>query len=343
MTGRTIGMTIKDIAKQCSVSVSTVSRVLNDRPDVSDEVRRKVRAAIKDSNYIPNNSARDLVRTKSESIGLVVRGVSNPFYTDIIQAIEKTVTDAGFSLVMQQIPSCGDEVQRAAIMEREKRLQGIIFLGGRLDYSPEDLAMLNVPYVCCSYSNQYGTLRIGEYSAVSIADEEAAQQAVDHLYGHGHRRIAALICRPDDQSISQLRYQGYCKALSSHGIPLDPELVMCAGSFDIRDAYDAVCEKLRQGAEFTALFAIADSMAIGAMRALRDEGRAVPQDCSVIAIDGLELSAYIEPPLTTLCQPMEEMGQRSAQILLGLIHGHGAHCCEVLPTRLRQGGSVQDI
>lgn len=244
---------------------------------------------------------------------------------------------------MQQIPSCGDEVQRAAVMEREKRLRGIIFLGGRLDYSPEDLAMLNVPYVCCSYSNQYGTLRIGEYSAVSIADEEAAQQAVDHLYGHGHRRIAALICRPDDQSISQLRYQGYCKALAAHGIPLDPELVMCAGSFDIRDAYDAVCEKLRQGAEFTALFAIADSMAIGAMRALRDEGRAVPQDCSVIAIDGLELSAYIEPPLTTLCQPMEEMGQRSAQILLGLIHGHGAHCCEVLPTRLRQGGSVQDI
>ena len=118
---------------------------------------------------------------------------------------------------------------------------------------------------------------------------------------------------------------------------------MCAGSFDIRDAYDAVCKKLRQGAEFTALFAIADSMAIGAMRALRDEGRAVPQDCSVIAIDGLELSAYIEPPLTTLCQPMEEMGQRSAQILLGLIHGHGAHCCEVLPTQLRQGGSVQDI
>ena len=108
-------MTIKDIAKQCSVSVSTVSRVLNDRPDVSDEVRRKVRAAIKDSNYIPNNSARDLVRTKSESIGLVVRGVSNPFYTDIIQAIEKTVTDAGFSLVMQQIPSCGDEVQPTPI------------------------------------------------------------------------------------------------------------------------------------------------------------------------------------------------------------------------------------
>ena len=84
-------------------------------------------------------------------------------------------------------------------------------------------------------------------------------------------------------------------------------------------------------------------MAIGAMRALRDAGRRIPEDCSVIAIDGLELSAYIEPPLTTLCQPTEEMGRRSAQILLGMLRGHGAHCCEVLPTQLREGGSVQSI
>ena len=336
-------MTIKDIAKQCSVSVSTVSRVLNDRPDVSEDVRRKVLSAIKNSNYIPNNSARDLVRTKSDAIGLIVRGVSNPFYTDIIRTIESTITDAGFTMVMQQIGACDDEVKCGAVMEREKRLQGIIFLGGRFDYTPEDLTMLNVPFVCCSYSNQYGTLRVGEYSAVSIADEETARQAVDHLYDHGHRRIAALICREDDQSISQLRYQGYRKALESHGIPLDEDLVMCAGSFDIRDAYEAVREKLRQGAEFTALFAIADSMAIGAMRALRDAGRRVPEDCSVIAIDGLELSAYIEPPLTTLCQPMEEMGRRSAQILLGMLRGHGAHCCEVLPTQLREGASVKSI
>ena len=336
-------MTIKDIAKQCSVSVSTVSRVLNDRPDVSDEVRRKVRAAIKDSNYIPNNSARDLVRTKSESIGLVVRGVSNPFYTDIIQAIEKTVTDAGFSLVMQQIPSCGDEVQRAAVMEREKRLRGIIFLGGRLDYSPEDLAMLNVPYVCCSYSNQYGTLRIGEYSAVSIADEEAAQQAVDHLYDHGHRRIAALICRPDDQSISQLRYQGYVRALAAHGLPLEQELVIEAGSFDIRQSYLAMQRRLLAGAQFTALFAISDNMAIGAMRALREAGRRIPEDCSVIAIDGLTVSDYINPTLTTLCQPMEHMGRRSVEILLDMVEHRGGPIRETAHTTLRTGESVRDI
>ena len=263
-------MTIKDIAKQCSVSVSTVSRVLNDRPDVSEDVRRKVLSAIKNSNYIPNNSARDLVRTKSDAVGLVVRGVSNPFYTDIIRTIERTITDAGFTMVMQQIGTSDDEVKRAAVMEREKRLQGIVFLGGRFDYTPADLAMLNVPFVCCSYSNRYGTLIEGEYSSVSIADGDTAQQAVEELYRHGHRRIAALISRPNDQSISQLRYQGYARALADCGLPLEEGLVLCAGSYDIRDAYDAARRALNAGADFTALFAIADNMAIGAMRALHE-------------------------------------------------------------------------
>ena len=243
-------------------------------------------------------------------------------------------------MVMQQIGACDDEVKCGAVMEREKRLRGIIFLGGRFDYTPADLALLNVPFVCCSYSNRYGTLTEGEYSSVSIADGDTAQQAVEELYRHGHRRIAALISRPDDQSISQLRYEGYVQALEGHGIPVDPRLVISAGGFGVKDAYDAVKASLEAGTDFTALFAIADSMAIGAMRALRDAGRRIPEDCSVIAIDGLELSAYIEPPLTTLCQPMDEMGRRSAEILLDMVQRKGSHACELLPTTLRRGGSV---
>ena len=169
---------------------------------------------------------------------------------------------------------------------------------------------------------------------MSIADGDTAQQAVEELYRHGHRRIAALISSPDDQSISQLRYEGYVsaleEALEGHGIPVEPELVISAGGFGVKDAYDAVKASLEAGTDFTALFAIADSMAIGAMRALRDAGRRIPEDCSVIAIDGLELSAYIEPPLTTLCQPMDEMGRRSAEILLDMVQRKGSHavsCC----------------
>ena len=336
-------MTIKDIARISGVSITTVSRVLNDRPDVSDESRRRVLDVIESTNYIPNNSARDLVKTKSDSIGLVVRGISNPFYTDIIRSVEAGITAGGYTMVMQQISSDEDELKRAAVMEREKRLRGLVLLGGRFDYSAADLALLNVPFVCCSYSNRYGTLTEGEYSSVSIADEETAKEAVRELYRHGHRRIAALISRPDDQSISQLRYEGYVSALEELGLEFDPGLVISAGGFNIRDAYNAVSERLHQGSEFTALFAIADSMAIGAMRALLDAGKAVPRDCSVIAIDGLELSEYIEPPLTTLCQPMEEMGRRSAEILLDMVQHKASHACEVLPTTLRKGRSVAAV
>ena len=336
-------MTIKDIAKLCGVSISTVSRVLNDRPDVSEENRRRVLAVVESTNYIPNNSARDLVKTKSDAIGLVVRGVSNPFYTHIIRTIEEQITAAGGTMVMQQIGTSDDEVKCGAMMERDKRLRGIIFLGGRSDYSPAELAVLNVPFVCCSYSNHYGTLVPNMYSSVSIADEEEAYRAVKTLYDAGHRRIAALIARTDDRAISQLRYQGYCQALSDCGLALEEDLVISAGTFDISDAYRATAAKLAEGAEFTALFAISDNMAMGAMRALREAGKQVPQDCSVIAIDGLEVGEYIDPPLATLCQPMEEMGRRSVEILLELIDGTGENRQETLPTAYRAGGSVRNI
>ena len=315
-------MTIKDIARQCGVSVSTVSRVLNDRPDVSPENRRKVLSAIQRSNYIPNNTARDLVKTKSDAIGLVVRGVSNPFYTDSIRGIEEQVTARGYTLVMQQIGTCDDEVKRGAMME---------------------LAPLNIPYVCCSYDNQYGTLPPDSYASVSIADEEEACRAVTELYRCGHRRIAALVSGTEDRSISQLRYQGYVRALAAHGLPLEQELVIEAGSFDIRQSYLAMQRRLLAGAQFTALFAISDNMAIGAMRALREAGRRIPEDCSVIAIDGLTISDYINPALTTLCQPMEHMGRRSVEILLDMVEHRGGPIRETAHTTLRTGESVRDI
>ena len=212
-------MTIKDIAKLSGVGVSTVSRVLNDRPDVSEESRRRVLEVIAEHNYLPNNSARSLVRTKSDTVGLVVRGVQNPFYTDIIRAIEHKLDLAGYTMVMRQIASGDDEVKCGAVMEREKRLQGLIFLGGRSDYSPAELALLNVPFVCCTYTNAYGTLDPSKYSSVSIADEQEAYRAVMELAKKGHRRIAALTADPDDSSISQLRYSGYARALRELGIP----------------------------------------------------------------------------------------------------------------------------
>ena len=336
-------MTIKDIARLSGVSVSTVSRVLNDRPDVSEDSRQRVRAVIETHKYVPNTSARDLVKIRSDAIGLVVRGVQNPFYTDIIHAIERRLDDSGYTMVMRQIASRDDELKCGAMMEKEKRLQGIIFLGGRSDYSPEEVALLGVPYVCCSYTNSYGALDPAQYSSVSIADEQEAYRAVSELYRNGHRRIAVLTADPDDSSISQLRYLGYQRALRIFGLTERPEDLICAEDFTIARAYAAMRERLRSPADFTAVFAIADDMAIGAMRALRESGRSIPEDCSVIAIDGISVSEYIHPMLTTLCQPMAAMGETSVELLLDMIEGRGGNRHVTLPTTLREGQSVRHI
>lgn len=333
-------MTIKDIARLSGVGVSTVSRVLNNKPDVSDENRRKVLDVITQHHYIPNDSARDLVKTKSDAIGLVIRGLQNPFYTNIIRTIDRRLDEAGYSMVMRLISSHDDELRCGAMMAREKRLQGIIFLGGRSDYSKAEIAKIGVPFVCCSYTNAYGTLQAGDYSSVSIADEQEAYRAVMELHKNGHTHIAALTADPFDHSISQLRYSGYARALRDIG--QSREDVICSRDFHIESAYRAMCDRLTHPVDFTALFAISDDMAIGAMRALRESGRSLPKDCSIIAIDGLAVSEYISPILTTLCQPTEEMGRKSVELLLHIIRGGEAEHL-TLQTVLRTGQSISPL
>ncbi len=333
-------VTIKDIARLCGVSVSTVSRVINDRPDVSPAVRAAVLETVRSCNYIPNNSARVLVRSNSDAVGLVVRGVSNPFYSDIIKVIGREIDAAGYTMVMQQINSSADEIGTGAIMEREKKLRGIVFLGGRSDYTAEELRPITVPFVCCSYDNSFGVLPRDRLSSVSIDDGQTAYRAVSELCALGHRRIAALVAGTDDRSISELRYHGYLRALKDHGIEPEEALVACAGSFSMEDAYRATRLLASGGAEFTAMFIIADAMAIAAIKALEDTGREVPRDCSVIAVDGLALSQYTRPTLTTMCQPSERMGEESVRILLDMIEGRAGNRSLVLEPLLRSGGSV---
>lgn len=336
-------MTIKDIASHCGVSVSTVSRVLNNRPDVSEGVREKVLRAVEELHYVPNNTARDLVMSGSDAIGLIVRGVGNPFFTEIIPVIEHAVSSAGYTMVLSQIKSGDNELLAGASLARSKRLRGLIFLGGNFDYCDRDVAVLDVPFVCCTYTNSFGDLSGEEYSSVTINDMDAAYNAVDMLIKKGHRRIAALLASIDDRSISELRFMGYRKALEDNGIPLDPELVLRCGSYGMEAANAAVRGLAESGRDFSAIFAISDSQAIAAMKALHDSGRSVPEDCSVVAIDGIELSVYSVPTLTTFSQPKTELGKRSVEILLDMIEGRAGNRHVLLDPSLRPGGSVAPL
>ena len=336
-------MTIKDIARACGVGVSTVSRVLNERPDVSPEVRERVLHMVESTGYIPNNSARDLGRSQTDAVGVVVRGTGNLFFAEVLKTVAEEIDRGRCTMVPRFIGSDDDEVKAGAILEREKKLRGLLFLGGRFDYSPSELSMVGVPYVCCSFTNSFGSLSEEEFSSVCIDDYRTAYRAVEQLIERGHRRIAALVPSCSDHSISELRYDGYRAALREHGIDYDESLVMeTGGCFTMPESYEGVCRLLEQNPDFTALFALSDTTAIAAIKALEDHGRRVPEDVSVLAIDGLEISAYLKPMLSTMVQPAEEMGRESVRLLLELLNG-GVHRHVRLEAAFREGESIRSL
>lgn len=336
-------MTIKDIADACGVSVSTVSRVLNKHPDVSRAVRQRVMEAVETLHYVPNNGARDLVRSSSDAVGVVVRGMGNLFFSDIIKTVSSELDSCGLTMVLRYLDSDGDEVEAGALLQREKKLRGLIFLGGRFDYTPEEMHRVSVPYVCCSYTNRFGTLDEREYASVFIDDFETAARAVETLISLGHRRIAALVPSRSDRSISELRYKGYCDALKRNGIEVDETLVEeTGGCFDMPMTYEGACRLIERNRDFTALFALSDTTAMAAVKALEDHGMRVPEDVSVIAIDGLNVSEYMVPTLTTMVQPAGEMGRECVRILREQLSGGGT-CHREVTASLRPGASVRRV
>ncbi|MBO4360795.1 MAG: LacI family DNA-binding transcriptional regulator [Eubacteriaceae bacterium] len=336
-------MTIKDVARLSGVSASTVSRVLNNHPDVSESVREKVLQIIDELHYVPNNSARDLVRSGEDTVGVVVRGAENPFFTGLIRSVEQEIEKAGYAMVLHQIKSGDDELAAGAELARSKRLCGLIFLGGSFDYTADRTAALGIPFICCSYSNSFGTLEKSSYSSVSINDEEEARRAVKYLTDRGHQKIAVLLDSVNDHSVSELRYRGYCRALEEAGIDPDPDLTEETHVYDLPAAYEGMKRLIGRGKDFTAVFATADSFGIAALKALNEAGKKVPEECSVIAIDGIEMSRYSIPTLTTLVQPVEEMGRKAVNILMDVIEGKDRTAHVYVKTDLREGGTVKAI
>ena len=333
-------MTIKDVARHCGVSVSTVSRVLNDKSDVSDSVREKVLRAVKALNYVPNGSARDLVAPISDNVGVVFRGTSSQFYADIIGVIEKELSAAGYTVVIEGVRHGEDELWAGARLARSKRLRGLVFLGGRFDYSPADIEKLDVPFVCCTYTNRFGKLPEDSYSSVTIDDIKTGYEAAMALIDRGHRRIAVVLSDVGDRSIGDLRFMGFRKALEQRGIEFDPELLIEAGEYSMSAAREAVESALKRGLRFSAVFAVSDTMAIAVLKALHNMGLRVPEDCSVLGVDGMEMASYTVPSLCTFAQPTDELGERSARVLLGMMEGSGGAEHLVLEAEFIAGGSI---
>ncbi|MCD7714974.1 MAG: LacI family transcriptional regulator [Lachnospiraceae bacterium] len=313
-------ITIKEVARLCGVGVSTVSRAINNHPDINEETRRKVMETIEKYNYVPNNSARNLKRSESNTIAVLIKGISNPFFGDMIRILERETNENNYTFVLQHVEEFEDEVDVALRIEKEKRLKGIVFLGGVTNRTDEKLRQLSVPFVLSTVDTADMD---NEYPSVSVDNEKESRKMVDYLCECGHKRIALLTSVKADASVGMLRQRGYQEALQARGIAYDERLVRWTPddleTFSMESGYRLTKELLESGEEFTCIYAISDRMAIGACKALFDAGKRIPADCSVAGFDGLDMAFYYEPSITTIRQPRREMAEATIRLLFDLI------------------------
>lgn len=314
-------ITIKDIAKICGVGVSTVSRAINNESGVSEEKKRLILEAIEKYHYVPNNNARNLKRQESYTIAVLIKGIDNTFFSPMISVFEREVKCSKYSFILQRVDEDQDEIDVAIEVEQEKKLKGIIFLGGNFTHSKEKLSKLTVPYVISTVGNcHFEELK---YASVYVDDVKESYKIVDYLCKLGHNRIAILSATEDDESIGKLRLKGYKKALEDNHIQPDDNLIYYLPKGNVRytmeSGYHLAKKILEDGCDCTAIFAITDYLAIGACRAILESGRRIPEDIAVAGYDGIEITKYYTPTLTTIRQPVEEMAKETLHILFELI------------------------
>ncbi|CAM2078743.1 MAG: LacI family DNA-binding transcriptional regulator [Clostridium sp.] len=336
-------MNIRDIARISGVGVSTVSRVLNNHPDVKESTRENVLRVIKESNYVPNNSARILKQNNTKNIGVLVKGVFNPFFSELINVIGNKINENKYTMILQQNDYVLEqEVENIISFVKEKRLQGIICLGGNfIDLDEDSFKNIDVPVILTSVNTVSASGR-DKYSTVGINNLQSAYDATDYLIKKGHKNIALMIGEENDFCISWWRYKGYIKALKDNNIePNDENLII--GDYDSNVAYKVTLDFLKKRKDITAIFAISDIMAMGVAKAVIDSGLTVGKDISIVGFDGMNISRYYNPGITTIKQPMEEMAIKSVEILFDLLKNKCENQHVLLDTELIERESCADL
>lgn len=340
-------ITIKDIAKLCGVGVSTVSRAINNHPDINPETKQMVMRVIEEYGYIPNNSARNLKRTDAKCIAVLVKGMTNPFFSPMIKALEEEIKRKKYAMVLNHVESMEDEVDVALELIKEKRLRGIVFLGGYFFHSEEKLNKLQVPFVLCTCGCVPENMSRKHYSSCSVDDEKEGYRMTRYLIDKGHRRIAILCAQSYDVSIGKLRLDGYKRALREAGIEEDAQLIRRMKNefedYSMKNGYASTKELLESGIDFTAIFAISDVMAIGACRAIADAGKRVPEDYSVAGFDGIDMGTYYNPSITTIQQPSDELSRASISLLFDIIAGREKNRHHVFEAALLERESTRAL
>lgn len=306
--------TLEEVAVRAGVGRGTVSRVINKSPRVRESTRLVVEQAIAELGYVPNRAARALAGNRTDVVALVIpenekQAFAEPYFSDLIHGVGNELADTEMQLLLTFVRTA-KERERFAQYARAGRVDGVLLTSMHVDDPlPDMLAELDVPTVLSG--------RRSSEEACSYVDSDnigGSRSAVQYLIGAGRRTIAT-ITGPGDMYVAQCRLAGYRQALARRGRGYEPALV-AEGDFTEAGGRAAMERLLRAAPELDAVFVASDLMALGALGALRAQGRRVPEDVAVVGFEDSELAQHSDPPLTTVRQPIDEMGRTMARVLL---------------------------
>lgn len=322
-------ITIGELANLAGVSKTTVSRVINNKPDVDSGTRERILSLIEQYGFQPNAFAKAISMKQTNNIGLLIPHnaeyvFSNPFYTEVMRGVSTQADEQGYYLLI-----CYAHEANYLDIYKQKRVDGFILLspGSFHKNIIESLMVDNVPFV--------STAKISSEPGMTFVDVDnfaGASMVMDYLFSLGHTRIA-YIGKPTLQS-SQDRFAAYKAALERHNISYNPELAMVSDTASTQTGYKSTLQLLQLDQPPTAIFLANDVMAIGGINAVHERGLRVPEDISIVGFDDIPLSSYTNPPLTTVHQPAFEKGVRAAQLLITMLESQEPQSSVILPMEL---------
>lgn len=336
-------VSIKDVAKEAGVSTTTVSYVLNRHPGetISAETAQRVLDAAKRLNYVPNLNARSLSSRHTNLIGVVIPQTepgkefmfSNPFYGELLSAIEYTARKSGYHLLL----SGTREDQNYASIAQNRGVDGIIIVGTYPGENLDALRTIGVPIVLVdSYVTGSG------FHTIGIKDREGARMATQYLIDKGHRDIAFISGSIREHGVNSKRYQGYCEAMQAAGLCVSKD-ALYLGTVDHEYGQQAAESYVRRGKRQTAAFVTADILAMGFIKGLMEHNVRVPEEMSIVGFDDVYLAQMCYPSLTTVNQDIARKGQLAVQCILDTVENPGIGRIEhILPLTLTERDSVKE-
>ncbi|QXG54648.1 ribose operon transcriptional repressor RbsR [Pantoea jilinensis] len=302
---------MKDVARLAGVSTSTVSHVINNNRFVSEGVREKVEQAIRHLNYAPSALARSLKINQTHTIGMLLTTSSNPFYAEVVRGVEESCYQRGYSLILCNTAGDEERMNRSLETLMQKRVDGLLIMCTESHLPSADILNRypSIPTVMMDWAPFEGRGDIIQDNAL-LGGELATQ----HLIDSGYTRIAC-IAGPQDKTPARMRLEGYRNAMTKSGLEILPGYVV-NGDFEFQGGYNGMVELLALETPPEAVFTSNDAMAVGVYHALYQAGMRVPQQMAVMGYDDIELARYLTPPLSTIHQPKDALGELAIDTLI---------------------------